>query len=347
MQPVSKTANGKKKLVLAPPRPINIENVGESGHIRVLPGDHNLPTPSVGSADRIDPASKIAQYSHWLAQRRIYFHKVPIQVIQKLKPYLEKSGAIIEEWISLEMNLIVTNDPDFNDNEKLMKRVPDIVQIARDQFKVRLLSLDKFKSLLSVVFPATAPPLMDNVSKKPLQGGLENAIRKEKLFGLSTTTTGSKGTKKYFTGNYVLVEELSGKYQPICCEDYGSGSEIKWPMLRFENHSAYTVFAPRTTDEADEINDENNADPRLMDSNASGVHSAVPGSNAFSTASRLSNASGTVIKQLNQKLPIPILPVRMQRDPTDEDELSSVRDKSGYCENCKEKYKSYSEVYFA
>ena len=229
----------------------------------------------------------------------------------------------------------------------MMQNSPDIVSICQQLLDIPLFSLAKlelFLDSIKTIQPEVEPP------KKTLPGGLESALRREKIFGLSTTN--SAVNRKSFTGYYALVEELSGSYQPIVCLDYekdGKSDKINWPMLRLKNHSAYSVFAPRTSDpglpqSSSGEHDHGENEIALMNSNASGIPSVATGSFA-STTSRKGLPDIPSLQKLNHKIVKPAIPAKRIRDTeTQDDDFSSIKDKAGFCENCKEKYKNYHEV---
>ena len=227
-----------------------------------------------------------------------------------------------------------------------MIKVPDIVKIA-NQNSFILISLSKLEYMLDLITRYELK-LSKELLKKPVAGGLVNALRREKTFGLSTTTSGTAKNWKPFTGYFVWAEHISGAYQPIVCKDYGDGTKEKWPKLHLHNHSSYSAFAPRTTDPEipETLPMDNDHDELVMNSNASGIPSTAQMGSFASTTSRrgLPNIPG--LQNLNAKIVQPVVPAKREREEdSQEDDLTSVKDKAGYCENCKEKYKVYAEVF--
>jgi hypothetical protein len=188
------------------------------------------------------------------------------------------------------------------------------------------------------------------IIKKPTNSNaLQNALLKERMFGLPTNRTATNF--KPFKGFYISVEEVSGNYKPIVCKEYDKNVDLDsppWPIIHYTNHSSYTIFAPAAADSDGRESAYSSEDIEsqihpIRDSNASGLISG-------STASVMNRQ----IKD-NPQLATIAQRVGQLKRPT-ESEISRPtkkykknvfpiqKDKPGYCENCNQRYDDYQDV---
>jgi hypothetical protein len=180
---------------------------------------------------------------------------------------------------------------------------------------------------------------------------LENALRKEKMFGVSTNKKSTNYTA--FKGYYILVEEPSGAYKPVIAAEYPKDSDLNdppWPVMRFGNHSSVSVFAPPSENSCGK-SENSSSDARmyslaLQNSNASGINSAVTGSVASTTSRGVAALDSHNSLALSYRTLTPIAPTnkKTRELSTAEAKVSSIREKPGFCENCNVKYSKYIEV---
>lgn len=185
------------------------------------------------------------------------------------------------------------------------------------------------------------------------------------MFGMNATRKETNNFKK-FEGYYLLVEEPSGSYKPVAVKEYPIESNLDnppWPMLRFENHSAQTVFAARSAVELDEEqyaseddDDQENQSPLLLDAPAEDVAAS-----GFCSGSVAQNA----MRQMGDNPAIVKMTARVHNvnnkrerehvelDIEEEQRVKRSKNyhiypmvfqKSGYCENCNLKFEDYSLV---
>lgn len=69
---------------------------------------------------------------------------------------------------------------------------------------------------------------------------LKEILRDEQIFGPSTSRDrGKRGCKVQFKGNFLLIEENSGKYKPVAVKEFEKES---WPCLQFANSIGKCAF---------------------------------------------------------------------------------------------------------
>ena len=198
----------------------------------------------------------------------------------------------------------------------------------------------------------------------PRTNSLQEALKKEKIFGLPTNRNHS--ALKPFKGYYFIVEEPSGAYRPIIMKEWDRNVDLKnppWPIMHFKNHSQHTVFALPTQageDGTEKSSLESESDKNSMltkDSNASGL---VSGS-ITSIANRTPLGDNAIISNMANMIHDPTgskrnrrssdendIPAKKDRNSLDRKEakekLALIPAKSGYCENCLCKFDDYYKV---
>ena len=70
---------------------------------------------------------------------------------------------------------------------------------------------------------------------------LKEILRDERIFGPSTSRDKGKrsGCKVPFKGNFLMIEEMSGKYKPVAVKEF---EKEAWPLLQFGNSIGKCAF---------------------------------------------------------------------------------------------------------
>jgi hypothetical protein len=275
----------------------------------------------------------------------------------------------VETFFSYKVTHIVTGHPEVKEGSQKdyvesSSRSPDIVIIGTD-FGMKvwppssndLIDLE-LKNVMDTILHGSSQPA-------PHTNSLQEALKKEKIFGLPTNR--NTAALKTFKGYYLIVEEPSGSYRPIVMKEYDRNSDLKnppWPVMHLKNHSAHTVFALPTQigedrtekSSAESENDKNSI--LTKDSNASGL---VSGS-ITSIANRLPMGENAIISNMSNRIHDPI-GIKRNRAMSDENDLPAKKNrnlantkeikekiplipaKAGYCENCVCKFDDYYKVF--
>ncbi len=75
---------------------------------------------------------------------------------------------------------------------------------------------------------------------------LDDAMRRERLFGLATSRTGSDSFRP-FKGPFLLVEETSGQNQPIYAKEYKYGARL--PKIHTRGNTPFVLMSDSESDE--------------------------------------------------------------------------------------------------
>lgn len=175
------------------------------------------------------------------------------------------------------------------------------------------------------------------------------------MFGLATNR--SSGTFKKFKGYYLLVEELSGSFKPVMAKEYDRDIDHDhppWPIIHFDNHSKYTVFAPLSdsiTESQDSASGESEAKPEnsaasgLVSGSAANLLTRTVSDNPALNSIVNRSAWGSSQKESSQtkRHREDTMESSTKRTKTEEKEIGLP--KPGYCENCTMKYDDYKHVH--
>ena len=228
---------------------------------------------------------------------------------------------------------------------------PDVMHIAKD-LEVSLWTVERLEHVLYCVSEPNA---------------LETALRNEKLFGVNQAKT---STFKALNQLYLLIDDPSGNYKPITVKEYPAAHDVNdppYPIIRYQNHSRQTVFAPKSTTTPDEETSSWND----LDENAENQPPEQESQNVERNASGFLSGSiaQTAIRNLQDN---PVLAKIAQRSAKNtnikrvrnDDEEEAIEEaarakrlkqyhvypmifqKGGFCENCNAKYDDYSRVCF-
>ena len=97
------------------------------------------------------------------------------------------------------------------------------------------------RNLINYIAKSPRPPTANNKS-------LDDAIRRERLFGLATSRTGGDSFRP-FRGSYLLVEETSGQNQPIYAKEYKPDTRL--PKIHTRGHTPFVLMS-----DTEELSDE-------------------------------------------------------------------------------------------
>ena len=173
---------------------------------------------------------------------------------------------------------------------------------------------------------------------------LEESLRRDRIFGPSTH--GEMLQFKPFVGNYILVEEMSGKYRPIVAREY---TDNDWPRIHW-NPSKRCVFAPNSGS-LEYSSSSNPSEPLivqpLQNSAASGVISCSTA--PFQVQNR---GNSEYLAKISNRIAAPTqAPVKDAPENNNEPKGKKKSiglgfyKRAGYCENCGVKYNEYMQVH--
>lgn len=174
------------------------------------------------------------------------------------------------------------------------------------------------------------------------------AVRREKVFGVSTTRVDSETNAQFqaFAHPWILVEEISGNYRAILAKEY----KLNQVPKIYLDHSSRTVFAPNST--AGVEDDENINVAMLPNSNASGLNglsTAAPNARNSLGAKEIRKICGGP-NRLDVESPLVIEvdegPLKKKQKKSEQHQYygCGFYDRPGFCENCNVKYLSYNSV---
>ncbi|KAG0056419.1 hypothetical protein BGZ83_005134 [Gryganskiella cystojenkinii] len=227
------------------------------------------------TASRPDPADITRQWLQMLPKCRFYFDNVDPNIVTKMSKVLVANHASVSMFFSSDVTHLITTRsiPKKEDHARIRLQAQEQSQNAQQQaavsapmvkpslklpgppvaapetsviikaigFNMKIWHLDKVKKLME---PLMGNPLVPNESKN-----LQDLLRHEKAYGLTTTQKDESGRANYhvFRGPYVLIEDTTGKHRTILAYEYDVGkvtSNGKLPYPKF--HLQPTERSPFT-----------------------------------------------------------------------------------------------------
>jgi regulatory subunit for Cdc7p protein kinase len=221
----------------------------------------------------------------------------------------------------------------------------------------------------------TSPPSKPLMTINPVH--LSAALKAEKRHGRTTETDPSVPREEYvcFQGPFILVTDKAQVHKPILVKEYPAGSDrehARWPMFWATKEGSCpfikpshpvkpVIIKPPVLGESKVVNRRMTEQPASGIVNSSNAFSAIRstttcGSNLTSTTvAGISTGLGVSrqVRGLETKLTPAVAsvmppPKKRRLEPLREQAAKKKKEKKeGYCENCKDRYDDYDEVFYS
>ncbi|KAL2914459.1 Cdc7p-Dbf4p kinase complex regulatory subunit [Polyrhizophydium stewartii] len=191
-------------------------------------------------------------------------------------------------------------------------QLPEIILQAQ-KLNTKVWPAPKLQKILDTLLPSTAR-------------GLDEVIRREKLYGISTSADKDKPRPAFrpLTGIYIFVDDTAHAYRPVIAHQFPAPEgpdHPPWPVIYYTSHSSKSVFDPHVastpnTTENDETDQEASTHAHQVAADPRDAAPLIPSGMAHADPAALSIASGLVSGSMANAL--------QRRDPLDNRQIARL-----------------------